>query len=83
MPASAPATPVTASNLSDLKHMKVAQLTELANSLQIEAAGALKKQDLIFAILQAQSKAAEEKKEEIEVGGEGTQIGRASCRERV
>src|SRR5512133_248464 len=72
MPASAPAATVAASSLTDLKHMKVAQLTELANSLHLEAAGALKKQDLIFAILQAQSKAAEEKKEEMEVGGEGT-----------
>ena len=72
MPAAAPAAPATSPSLTDLKHMKVAQLTELAASLQIEAAGALKKQDLIFAILQAQSKAAEEKKEEMEVAGEGT-----------
>ena len=69
MPAAAPS---ASPSLTDLKHMKVAQLTDLASSLQIEAAGALKKQDLIFAILQAQSKVAEEKKEEMEVGGEGT-----------
>src|SRR5512135_1762592 len=67
-----PAAAATSPSLTDLKHMKVAQLTDLANALRIEAAGALKKQDLIFAILQAQSKAAEEKKEEMEVAGEGT-----------
>ena len=60
------------SSLTDLKHMKVAELAKLARELDVEAAGAMKKQDLIFAILQAQSKAAEEKKEEMEVGGEGT-----------
>ncbi len=72
MPAAAPATATASPSLTDLKHMKVAQLTEVAQTLQIEAAGAMKKQDLIFAILQAQSKLAEEKKEEMEVGGEGT-----------
>ncbi|HET9599836.1 MAG TPA: Rho termination factor N-terminal domain-containing protein, partial [Anaeromyxobacteraceae bacterium] len=60
MPAAAPAAAPASPSLTDLKHMKVAQLTELASALQIEAAGAMKKQDLIFAILQAQSKAAEE-----------------------
>ncbi len=69
-----PAAPAAAASqsLTDLKHMKVAQLSVLADALHIEASGALKKQDLIFAILQAQSKAAEEKKEELEVGSEGT-----------
>ena len=73
MPAAAQHTAASPpSSLTDLKHMKVAELAKLARSLEIEAAGAMKKQDLIFAILQAQSKAAEEKKEEMEVGGEGT-----------
>ncbi|HEY6100863.1 MAG TPA: Rho termination factor N-terminal domain-containing protein, partial [Anaeromyxobacter sp.] len=73
MPAAAPASSASpASSLTDLKHMKVAELAKMAHDLEIEAAGAMKKQDLIFAILQAQSKAAEEKKEDMEVGGEGT-----------
>src|SRR5512142_891412 len=73
MPAAAPtAASPQAPSLTDLKHMKVAELATMAHDLKIEAAGAMKKQDLIFAILQAQSKAAEEKKEEMEVGGEGT-----------
>ncbi len=58
-PAASTASATASPSLTDLKHMKVAQLTELATSLHIEAAGTLKKQDLIFAILQAQSKAAE------------------------
>jgi transcription termination factor Rho len=60
------------SSLTELKHRKVAELAAMAQALDIEAAGALKKQDLIFAILQAQSRKAEEKKEEMEVAGEGT-----------
>jgi transcription termination factor Rho len=72
MPAAAPTAASQASSLTDLKHMKVAELAKLARGLDNEAAGAMKKQDLIFAILQAQSKAAEEKKEDMEVGGEGT-----------
>ena len=72
MPVAAPAATTASPSLTDLKHMKVVQLTEIAQTLQIEAAGAMKKQDLIFAILQAQSKVAEGKKEELEVGGEGT-----------
>ena len=65
------AVPASAS-IPDLKHMKVAELAALARELHVEGAGSLKKQDLIFAILTARSKAAEEKKEEMEVGGEGT-----------
>ncbi|HET8733248.1 MAG TPA: Rho termination factor N-terminal domain-containing protein, partial [Anaeromyxobacteraceae bacterium] len=72
MPASPPAAPAPTSSLTDLKHRKVAELAALARDLGIEAAGAMKKQDLIFAILQAESKKAEEKKEEMEVAGEGT-----------
>jgi transcription termination factor Rho len=72
MPAAAPTSAPAPSSLTELKHMKVAELARMARTLEIEAAGAMKKQDLIFAILQAQSKQAEEKKEEMEVGGEGT-----------
>ena len=74
MPASpaAPSAPSAASSLTELKHRKVAELAALARDLGIEAAGAMKKQDLIFAILQAESRKAEEKKEEMEVASEGT-----------
>jgi transcription termination factor Rho len=72
MPAAAPSTAPAPSSLTDLKQMKVAELAKLARSLEIEAPGALKKQDLIFAILQAQSKKLEEQREEMEVAGEGT-----------
>ena len=72
MPAAAPTATHAPSDIAELKHLKVAELARLARDLNIEAAGAMKKQDLIFAILQAQSKAAEEAKEEMEVGGEGT-----------
>ena len=41
-------------NLSELKEMKILQLAKLAKDLNIEAPGALRKQDLIFHILQAQ-----------------------------
>ncbi len=72
MPASPSSPPAPTSSLTDLKHRKVAELAALARDLGIEAAGAMKKQDLIFAILQAESKKAEEKKEEMEVASEGT-----------
>src|SRR5690606_23392356 len=42
-------------NLSELKEMKITELARLAKSLDIENASGLKKQDLIFAILSAQS----------------------------
>jgi len=42
-------------NLIDLKHMKITDLARLAQSLQIEGASGLRKQDLIFAILSAQT----------------------------
>jgi transcription termination factor Rho len=67
---SAPASPT--SSLTELQHRKVAELALLARDLGIEAAGAMKKQDLIFAILQAESRKAEEKEEEMEVASEGT-----------
>jgi transcription termination factor Rho len=41
-------------NLSDLKEMKILALAKLARELNIEAPGALRKQELIFHILQAQ-----------------------------
>ncbi|MFL5429531.1 MAG: transcription termination factor Rho [Myxococcales bacterium] len=41
-------------NLTELKEMKILQLAKLAKDLNIEAPGALRKQDLIFHILQAQ-----------------------------
>ena len=72
MPASPAAPPAPTSSLTDLKHRKVAELAALARDLGIEAAGAMKKQDLIFAILQAESRKADEKKEEMEVASEGT-----------
>jgi transcription termination factor Rho len=72
MPAAAPVETTSPHSMTALKAMKVAQLTDLARDLAVDAAGAMKKQDLIFAILQAQAKAAEEKKEEVEVANEGT-----------
>src|SRR5690349_340210 len=41
-------------NLSELKEMKILALAKLARELNIEAPGALRKQELIFHILQAQ-----------------------------
>ncbi|HXN84144.1 MAG TPA: transcription termination factor Rho, partial [Myxococcales bacterium] len=45
-------------NLNKLKEMKIMQLAKLARELNIEAPGALRKQDLIFHILQAQKSEA-------------------------
>ena len=39
-------------NLNELKSMRIVDLTKLAKELKIEAPGSLRKQDLIFAILQ-------------------------------
>src|SRR5207237_10068069 len=44
----------TQMNLSELKEMKILALAKLAKELSIEAPGALRKQELIFHILQAQ-----------------------------
>ncbi|HMQ10276.1 MAG TPA: transcription termination factor Rho [Oligoflexia bacterium] len=52
-------------NLRELKEKKVSQLNELAEELKVEDAGALRKQELIFAILQA----ASTNKEAIEAEG--------------
>jgi transcription termination factor Rho len=41
-------------NLSELKHKKINELAALARDLHVEGAGGLRKQELIFAILQAQ-----------------------------
>jgi transcription termination factor Rho len=42
-------------NLVDLKEMKINELNKLAKSLNVEGASGMRKQDLIFAILQAQT----------------------------
>ena len=41
-------------NLSELKHKKINDLASLARDLSVEGAAGMRKQDLIFAILQAQ-----------------------------
>ena len=41
-------------NLSELKHKKINELAALARDLNVEGAAGLRKQELIFAILQAQ-----------------------------
>jgi transcription termination factor Rho len=56
VPRSADALPPSESmNLNDLKHMKMSELVLLANTLGIDDAAALHRQDLIFALLQAQT----------------------------
>jgi transcription termination factor Rho len=40
-------------NLKDLKKMRIGELTEIAKQLSVEGAAGLKKQELIYAILQA------------------------------
>ncbi|MFM2152475.1 MAG: hypothetical protein RL199_910 [Pseudomonadota bacterium] len=50
-----PAAPPRVIHLSDLKHMKIGELTKLAHEAGVEAASGLKRQDLIFAILAAPS----------------------------
>ncbi len=47
-------------NLTELKKMPVAELLELAQSLEIEGVARSRKQDLIFAILKAQARRGEE-----------------------
>jgi transcription termination factor Rho len=42
-------------DVATLKRMKMSELADLANQLKVEEAGGLKKQDLIFRILQAQT----------------------------
>jgi transcription termination factor Rho len=55
VPVAEPETAQRVLNLSELKEMKITDLSRLAKSLNIEGSSALKKQDLIFAILSAQS----------------------------
>ena len=42
-------------NLVELKGKNIAELTEMANDLKVEGVSGLRKQELIFAILQAQT----------------------------
>lgn len=42
-------------NLTELKQNSISELAELAHSLQVEGASTMRKQDLIFAILEAQA----------------------------
>ena len=42
-------------NIEDLKEMKMADLTKLAREMDVQGASSLKKQELIFKILQAQA----------------------------
>ena len=42
-------------NLKELKAMRIGDLTEIAKTLHVDGAAGLKKQELIFAILQAQT----------------------------
>src|SRR3989337_2553580 len=55
----------TCMNLKDLKAMRIGDLTEIAKNLHVDGAAGLKKQELIFAILQAQTD------QEVIVSGEG------------
>jgi len=53
-------------HLSELKHLHVAELVEMANSNQIDAASRMRKQDLIFALLKNQARKGES------ISGDGT-----------
>ena len=53
-------------HLSDLKHLHVTELVEMANANEIENANRMRKQDLIFALLKNQAKKGES------IFGEGT-----------
>src|SRR3989337_551037 len=55
----------TCMNLKDLKAMRIGDLTEIAKNLHVDGAAGLKKQELIFAILHAQTD------QEVIVSGEG------------
>ena len=41
-------------NISELKEMKISGLTQMAKEFKIEGAAGMRKQELIFALLQAQ-----------------------------
>jgi transcription termination factor Rho len=53
-------------HLSDLKHLHVTELVEMATTLEIDGANRMRKQDLIFALLKNQAKKGES------ISGEGT-----------
>jgi transcription termination factor Rho len=55
-------------DLKELKNKKISELAELAKQLNVEGASGLRKQELIFALLQAQ---AQKEKEEGLIYGEG------------
>jgi transcription termination factor Rho len=55
LPPPEPAAHVPPLNLQDLKEKKIADLALLAKDMRIESAAALRRQELIFAILQAQA----------------------------
>ena len=42
-------------NIKELKQKKISELTKIAKELNVEGASGLRKQELIFAILQAQT----------------------------
>jgi len=42
-------------NLKELKGMRIGDLTEIAKKMNVDGAAGLKKQELIFAILQSQT----------------------------
>src|SRR5262245_64428645 len=55
LPPPEPAAHVPPLNLQDLKEKKIADLALLAKEMRIESAAALRRQELTFAILQAQA----------------------------
>ena len=46
-------------HLSDLKHLHVSELVDMATSCEIDGANRLRKQDLVFAILKTKAKKGE------------------------
>ena len=47
-------------NLSELKHKSATEITEIAQSMNIENVGNMRKQDITFAILKAHAKKGED-----------------------
>jgi transcription termination factor Rho len=54
-PAAAPAAPRTSLNINDLKDSSIQHLTQIAKDLNVAGASGMRKQDLIFQILKAQT----------------------------
>ena len=54
-------------DVAQLKEKKVSELLAIANSLSVEGASSMRKQELIFAILQAQ----QQDEKEMHIKGEG------------